>query len=385
MRILHIITGLSDGGAEAVLHRLCSTSKTHQHLVISLMDAGKYGSPLRQTGVAVHTLDMPRGRISWRGLFRLWRLLRRERPDLVQTWMYHADLVGGLAARLSGVRAVCWGVHHTTLQPFEDKHSTILVARLCARLSHWVPSRIVCCARQSVVAHQALGYDVSRCVVVPNGYDVSYFRPAPEARQRVREALGLAADCPVIGLVGRFHPQKDHPNLLAALARVRAAGWAVETLLVGTGLESENAVLTESVVKAGLASSVRLLGPSDDIPAIMNALDLHVLSSARGEAFPNVLAEAMSCGTPCVTTNVGDAALIVGDTGWVVPPADASALAQAIIEALDGLRDARQWAARQMAARARIQEHFSLERIAKAYDDVWMEAYSATRPHVGKA
>lgn len=372
MRILHVTTSLSDGGAEGVLYRLCTASTQHRHIVVSLRDAGKYGLRLSQAGVVVHTLGMPGGRLRWRSLFKLWRLLRFERPDLVQTWMYHADLVGGVMARLSGVRALCWGIRNSDLQPGENKGTTILVARLCAWLSSWIPRRIVCCAERAATAHQAFGYDISRCVVIPNGYDVSHFRHVPETGLRLRERLSVSTDQLLIGLVARFDPQKDHANLLEALARVRAVGWQFEVVLVGTGMTQENALLTERIARVGLADSIHLLGRQDDIPAIMNALDLHVLSSL-GEAFPNVLAEAMACGTPCVTTDVGDAALIVGDTGWVAPPGDPDALARAILEALSERHNAGRWAARQAAARTRIQEHFSLERMVKAYESLWVE------------
>lgn len=370
-KVVHVITGLSDGGAEAVLYRLCTTSTHCQHLVISLMDGGIYGRRLREFGISVYALDLPRGRITPRGLFRLWRLLRRERPDLLQTWMYHADLLGGLVARLAGVRAVCWGIRHSNLEPGRSKGSTILIARLCARLSRLVPQRIVCCAERAATVHQALGYDASRFAIIPNGYDVSFFRPVAQAGQQLRETLGLATNRPVIGLVARFDPQKDHANLIAALARVRLAGWEIETLLVGTDVVPENAILTDLINAASLQESVHLLGRRDDIPALMNALDLHVLSSSFGEAFPNVLAEAMACGTPCVTTDVGDAALIVGETGWVVPPGDPDALAGAILQALCERQNAERWAARKAAARERIVTKFSLDTMVKAYEDVW--------------
>lgn len=335
------------------------------------MDEGKYGRLLRSIGVSVFPLFMPRGSVSLSGLLRLWRILRQERPNLVQTWMYHADVVGGSVARVAGIRSVCWGLHNSNLSAGKTRKSTILVARLWAVLSRWVPKRIVSCSQRAVIVHTELGFDAERCVVIPNGYDVSVFQRSPEDGQQLRKALGLPAGLPVIGCVARFDPQKDHANLIGALALLRNEGCEFSAVLVGTGVLWDTPSLAALVEDAGLADVVYLLGRRDDMPAVMSALDIHVLSSSFGEAFPNVLAEAMACGVPCVTTDVGDAALIVDDTGWAVPPGDPEALADAIIAALREWKETSGWPKRQAAARERIQTQFSVERMARAYEDVW--------------
>lgn len=380
MNILHLITGLSDGGAEAVLYRLCTHDAENRHVVVSMMDEGKYGPLLRAAGVAVHCLGMPRGRVTVRGLWRLWRLLRAERPTVVQTWMYHADLVGGVLARLAGVRAVCWGIHNSNLEPGKSRRATIWVARLDARLSRWVPAAIVCCAAQARDVNVRLGYAAEKFVIIPNGYDVGLFRPDAAARARLRAEWGVPDGVPLLGMVARFDPQKDHANLLAACARLQASGADFAAVLVGTGCDAGNAALVQQLAAAGLTQRVRLLGRRDDVPAVMAALDVHVLSSSLGEAFPNVLAEAMACGTPCVTTDVGDAAQIVGETGWVVPPRDAAALAEGIAAALKEWRERPdEWAARRCAARERIVETFGLDRMVQAYRRVWGETVAEGR------
>lgn len=367
--ILHIITGLDNGGAEAVLYRLCIGDKRHCHKVISLTGRGHYGPLLEAAGFTVICLNMPRRRTPIAALLRLWREIRQIKPDVVQTWMYHSNLVGGLIARLAGVRNVIWGIHHTNLNPLQSSLSTVLVAKTCAILSRRIPRQIVCCAESSRDVHIGMGYDAARTRVIPNGYDLSIFKPDPMARAALRCDLGLAQDAPVIGFVARFDPLKDHRTLLKALALLRTRGITPTCLLIGNGVDPENPELTAWISETVPGNQIRLLGQRSDVPAVMNALDIHVMSSSS-EAFPNVLAEAMACGTPCVSTDVGDAATIIGTTGRIVPPSDAAALAKAIAEMLDA-RAARDWPARRAASRAHINKNFALASMVAAYDRTW--------------
>lgn len=371
MNITHITTGLNDGGAEAVLYRLVCHDGPARHHVISLMDEGKYGPLLREAGARVTCLNMPRGRLTLRGLWRLWRVLRTGRPGVVQTWMYHGDLAGGVIARLAGVPRICWGIHNTTLEPGKSSRSTIWIASINARLSRWVPQAIVCCAERAREVHAALGYAAEKMVVIPNGYDLERFKPDRGARDRLRRDWGVADDLFLIGMVGRFDPQKDHANLISALGELKRAGCQFRCVLVGKDLTQDNAAINAWIAEEDLAHQVLLLGQRNDIPAVMNALDVHVLSSAYGEAFPNVLAEAMACGTPCLSTDVGDAAVIIGDIGWVVPPRNPQALADGMRAALRAREQTTAWATRQRAVRQRVVDHFSIQKMTSAYQGVW--------------
>jgi len=370
-KILHIIAGLNDGGAEAVLYRLCNNDTRYTHYVISMMDVGKYGPLLKQAGIEVHYLNMPQGRVSMRGLLRLWSLLRELKPDVVQTWMYHADLIGGVVARLAGVKSVFWGIRHTTLEPGKSKRSTIYVARLCAFLSRWVPDKIVCCANKAVEVHVKLGYSAHKMTVIPNGYDLKKFFVDYDDRKLLRNEWGIDETIPLLGMVGRFDPQKDHKNLINALGTLRQSSFDFCFVLIGKNLLETNQELVAWIDAQDLRENIILLGQRSDIPQVMNALDAHVLSSSYGEAFPNVLAEAMACGTPCVTTDVGDAALIVGDTGWVVEPKNAEALATALLDSLILLHDEPAWMIRKQQARERIVNNFCLEKMINDYHTVW--------------
>jgi glycosyltransferase involved in cell wall biosynthesis len=376
MNILHIITGLNDGGAEAVLYRLIKACKEHHHSVVSLMDTGKYGTRLEKIGVPVVCLNMPRGRVTITGLRTLWRVLTQKEHDIVQTWMYHADFLGGVLARLAGVHRIFWGIHNSALEPDNSKYKTIGIARVNGWLSRWIPTAIVCCAERARETHRALGYASEKLIVIPNGYDLSSFKPDNAARMRLRTEWGVTDGMSLLGMVGRFHPVKDYENLLRAIVQLKQAKKAFRLVLVGKRLDATNPKLVSWIKQYSLCEDILLLGQRDDVPDVMNALDIHVLSSTS-EAFPNVLAEAMACGTPCVTTGVGDASLIVGDTGWVVPPRNSQALAGAIRDALEQFKNVKAWQARKAAARKRIGCYFSTETMVEAYKQLWNRDLSA--------
>jgi glycosyltransferase involved in cell wall biosynthesis len=371
LTVVHVITSLADGGAQGVLNRLISSDAADRHHVISLMDEGVHGPRLAAAGIPVDVLDMPRGRVTIAGLWKLHRILREVRPDVVQTWMYHADLVGGVVARLIGESAVVWGVRNAYLDPRSTSRTTRIVAQLCSWGSRLWPNRIVSCSSRAAELHIRRGYDGTKFVVIPNGYDPETLAPDPEARARTRREWSIGSSTMLLGMVARWDPQKDHRTLIGALASLRgltAHDW--RCVLVGTGMVDDNRELTDLVRGAGVGDRVALLGPRRNMSEVMNALDLHVLSS-NAEAFPNVVAEAMACGTPCVVTDVGDAAQIVGETGWIVPPGDQVRLAAAIAAAIDEIGVSADRLRRQSVARRRIVDQFGLDRMVQSYRELW--------------
>lgn len=369
-KIVHIITGLNNGGAEAVLYRLCTNDNQNQHAVISLMGLGKYGPLLTDKGIDVYTLDMPQGKVTFSGLLKLYRLIKEQKPDVVQTWMYHADLIGGVIARLAGVKNVFWNIRQTSLEKGLTSRATVYVAKICAFLSYFVPKKVICCANKASEYHIALGYQNNKMVVIGNGYELNSLAENPDLGLAIRTEFLLKKNDLVFGMVGRYDPAKDHNNLLLSLSHLKSKNVDFKCLLVGKFLSAENKELFNRLTQLGLLNNIILLEQRTDIPAVMNAMDVHLLSS-YSEAFPNVLAEAMACGTPCVTTDVGDAELIVGNTGWVVPPRDPEALAVAIEAAVNERKSSAKWQARKETARQRIVENFSVEKMVESYKTAW--------------
>lgn len=372
MKILHISTSLIDGGAEATLFRVIQHDQTNQHLVISLMDLGKYGSKLQAMDIEVYCLNMPRGKITFNGLVKLWQLLKTLQPDVIQTWMYHANLIGGVVARLCGIKRIIWGIRQGNFSNTKTKALTLIIIRFSALFSYFIPSKIVCCAQSAISAHQALGYCKNRFQLIPNGYDLEKLNSKKGVAQRLHAEWNIPVGVPVIGMVARFDPQKDHLNLISALSLLKQQEIAFHCVLIGAEINSDNALLCSWIKAKELMTNITLLGQHEDIAAVMSALDLHVLSSAYGEAFPNVLAEAMACGTPCVATNVGDAGFILGNNGWIIPPEDSTALANGIAIALQiKANTPGSWQALQIAARQHIVEQFSIAKMIAAYNLVW--------------
>jgi glycosyltransferase involved in cell wall biosynthesis len=373
LQVTHIITGLATGGAEMMLYKLLSAldSAEFSSHVISLTDEGPLAERIRGLGVPVAALGMCPGRPSPLHVLRLARLLRQHKPDVVQTWMYHADLLGGLAARFAGRLPVVWNIRNSTLDPKTSKRTTRWTVQACAHLSHRWPSRIVSCSETARKVHVGLGYEPSKMQIIPNGFDLSSFRLDAAARQRLRQELGLPNETPLVGAVGRFDPQKDYPTLIAAAHRLHVDRPDVHYVLCGDRLTSQNPQLQEWIASSELQDRFHLLGRRADMPAVTAALDLATSSSAYGEAFSNVVGEAMACGVPCVVTDVGDSAYLVAETGKVVPPRDPASLAEAWLALLS--LPAQERAALGKAARQRIQDHFSLPAVAAQYAALYRE------------
>lgn len=368
--ITHVIIGLENGGAEMMLRRLVEAHMQDatglRHVVVSLTNVGFHGAALRAQGAEVHALGL-RGPVGLLlGVFRLVALLRHLKPDIVQTWMVHSDLLGGLAARLVGVPHVIWGVRTTDYSV--ESRSTRAVRWLCARLSSTVPSKIVCAAQASLLASAKAGYDTRKLIVIPNGFDVATLRTHVGAGVDIRQQCGLQPGHLVVGCLGRYNPAKDHANFVSAAALLAARHPACCFLMVGRNLTPANATLMAQILATGFADRFVLLGERSDPAACLDAMDVFVLSSCT-EGFPNVLGEAMAMGVPCVSTDVGDAAFLLGEAGPVVPPRDAVALAQAVSHVLDMPEPARK--ALGAKGRLRVESEFSMAAATQKFNNLY--------------
>lgn len=376
MNVMHVINGLGAGGAEAMLYKLALAVRAEgvRQRVVCLVNATFFAPKLTAAGIPVESLGMRRGVPNPLALARLVQLVRSGQPDVIQGWMYHANLLASLAAVVTGTPVV-WGIHHADVDARHASRLTAWTRALSARLSS-MPARIVCCADSALASHAGIGYRAGRMVVIPNGFLVERFAPDAAARARVRQELSVPDAAPIVGIVARVHPDKDHQNFIAAAAIVAKERPDAVFVAVGEGAAWSNAELAGAIDALGLRPRMRLLGLRDDVHQLLPALDVLVQSS-RAEGFPQVLGEAMLCGVPCAATDVGDSREIVGPTGRIAQPRNPAALGTAVLELLSLSPEER--AALGAEARRRIVERYDLRAVAHRYRDLWAEVSTAGR------
>lgn len=379
-KILHVITGLDVGGAESVLSQVCLTQSSFTHVVVSLSRGGFFEGKLVENGISVHRLGIKKNLISVViGLLQLRRIIKIEKADVIQSWMYHADFFAFVASFGFSKIPLVWSIRNTTLDPIASGRMT---SRLVIFLGYLARLRFVeiitTCAYTAIDVHASRGYPREKFIVIPNGVDCGHFRQLADMRDKLREYYRLpargvrAGGRPFqIGFVGRFHAQKNIPLLLKAFADVRIERPDCFLACAGSGIDSSNVKLRNLIRKSNLDGHIFLRGFLSDVNFFLNTLDVLVLPSSFGEAFPNVLAEAMACGVPCIASDVGDSRFIIDDTGWIVRPDSRQALADAIVLAHDESAESEKWAERKEKCRARVESKYSIETMIENYMKLW--------------
>jgi len=371
MKIMHIITDLDTGGAEIMLCKLLGSMQDDvmmDSFVISLMGRGKITEQIEALGGKVETLGLKKGeRPGWQTIKKLRRIVRMYNPDVIQGWMYHGNIAATMAVfsywPISKKVKLFWNIRQTLYNIDSEKLQTRWLIVLGRWLS-FLPHNIIYNSNLSLEQHIAIGYSVKNNSMIPNGFDLEKFRPDQDRYQEFRKELGISERTLLIGHISRLHPMKDHTTLLKAIDRVTKETsdskeiQSVLFLLVGHG------------VSRGLStnSSIHFLGERSDIPRIMSALDVLVSSSAWGEGFPNVIGEAMASETPCVVTDVGDSAYIVGKYGKVCPIGGDQCIAKNLLQFI--MNDSQRKKLGQQS-RKRIEKYYSIDKIKKEYLKVW--------------
>ena len=369
-RVCHVITALGTGGAETMLWKLLAASEGLRAgaTVVSLRDAGTVGPRIRALGVPVEEVGI--GTVPGLGQARRLRAaVRAARPDVLQGWMYHGNLAALYGARGTG-RPVLWNIRQSLGRLADEKPGTALVIRAGALLSRRARV-IVYNSRVSAAQHERLGYAADRTRLLPNGFDLHRFRPDPAACGRLRDRIGAPPDARVVGMVARFHPMKDHATFLAAMERLLPADPSLHVVLAGSGVVATNEPFARLLPREPWRARIHALGEEAEVAALLAGLDVCALSSSRSEGFPNVVGEALACAVPCVVTDSGDAAAVLGAAGEVVPPGDPAAFAAAVRRLLELAPEERARLGR--AGRERVMREYSIDAVARRYEALYEE------------
>lgn len=367
-KVVHIIIGLNVGGAELMLKRLVLHSqekKEFQHSVISLTDIGVIGSELKSKGIPVYSLGMQSAVSTPIVLLKIRKLLKELQPDVVQTWMYHADFLGGLAAKSMGIKNIIWGIRNSEI----DSNSGLIkksIRKSCAKLSRSIPSTIVCVAHKAKEVHARVGYDQSKIKVIPNGFNLDKFTPDKSKRLALRSQIGIQGEDLVIGNIGRFTPAKNHLNFIRACLILLDKGYDFKVLMCGRDVELNNPEIFDLFADNNHSSQFIFLGEVSDTSSFYNAIDVFCLCSYT-EGFPNVLGEAMATEKVCLTTDAGDAQLILDNCGFNIESSSHIDIARAIEDnILKGSKNELKNIATE--ARTVIQSEYSLDKIVSEFE-----------------
>lgn len=372
--IVHVITNLGQGGAEKQLTHLLKhhDRAKYKMVVVSLQDEGTLGLELKAHGIQVHALNIKRKRMVWFGLWKLIKIFRELKPDLVQTWLYHANIIGLLAAKYRNNTVVVWNIRCANTLIGSYSWVLVVILKMGALLSRF-PDTVIVNSNVGLNAHKALGYRAKKWEFIPNGFDTDIYCPNKQTRSSTRKALNLSESSLIAGLIARFDPLKDCNTFLKAASLVMHKMPNVYFVLVGSGMDWSNPKIVKPIEELQLKEKIFLLGAKSNIEKFLPCLDLLVLSSIS-EGCPNILGEAMSAGVLCVSTDVGDAAVLVDNAQHIVPPAQALELAKAMERVLMMQETLRFELG--LVARKRMLEHFSINKMVSRYESLYDGLFS---------
>ncbi|MGA4439880.1 glycosyltransferase [Psychrobacter pocilloporae] len=372
MKVVHIITGGEGrGGAEGALLRLINgTSKKVEHIVYTLLDMPEYNSDFKEADIVIQSLNIRSLKSFAINLYKLRKEILEYEPDIIQSWMGHSNFLFGLLGKTWGVPVV-WNIRQSRVTKKELGSKNYALMKASAKLSKLIPYKIINCSLKSIELHKQAGF-YDNFAYIPNGINIDSSDHKLIESQKNKEFT--------VGHVGRYDPAKNHALFISSFNSFNKKHTQSRCIMAGTGISYENVVFKNKYAHL-INASFTLLGQvhnRNDLFDIYKKMDCLVLSSIT-EGFPNVLIEAMSCGVPCISTDVGDAREIIADTGWIVPSEDQNALEKALEEAYREYLDfPEDWAARREKAYERVVENYSVEKMCERYIDVWNDAINQT-------
>ena len=335
MRILYFITNLTTGGAEIQLYNVVKKLRIdHEIEVISMLTAGDIGHKIEKLDIPLHVLNLHKLRSIFRAIVLVLNVFIKLKPDVVHTWMYHSNLFGGIVAKLFRIKKIIWSIHHNDLSLQHNKFSTIIVAKIGALVSYFIPAKIICVSSKVIDIHSRFGYFKKKMVYIPNGIDLNLFYSIPNARISFIKEFNLRKETKLIGCIGRFDQIKNHKIFLESVAKLCQRDADIKIILCGKNINKSNVQLLNLIDENHLTDIVLLLGLQKNVPVLFSALDM-IVNASFNESFSLVLAEALACRTLCVSTIGGDPERFLEPSQHIKNPKSSSEMARVIARNLD--------------------------------------------------
>ena len=366
MNILHIINDLGAGGAQRVLHNITKKESNNSHVIFVLSGSGYYSKFWDSSNLTIFYFNMNSFNFIF-ALTSIHRIVKKHQIDVIQTWLYISDLVGIIYSLFNPKIKLFWNIRNGLVNSKVLSLASLFAVKICSVLS-FLPTKIICVSKKSIEYHHGLGYSLKKFVLIHNFVDTDIFKPqnGAELSENMRSVK--------FGVVARFDIQKGHENLFKALSFLDPRSMDIEIYLMGYDMVKENKSLMELLESSNVQFKVHFEGLKneiEDIVAFYNKLDYHI-SPSISEAFPNAVAESLSCGVPNIVTDVGESSYILGDCGWVVPASNERAMAKAIKMAYKEFTDDKtEYLKKREKTRSRIIANFREEEIFAKYNDCW--------------
>lgn len=367
MHIQHITLDLKDGGTSRALSNLILNDIHNEHSVICIKSFGNAYKLVEPKCKFIMNLNLENPIVDF---LRIIKFTLKAKPDVIQTWLYHCDLLGSLLAFSIGHKRLVWNIRCSLNNRKQFKFTTNLVIRICKILSYFSPKKISVCSERSLKDHLKIGYIKGKFKIIPNGVDTNIFYPDQSIKRNFRNHYKLNHDDFILGMVARYDVQKDHVNLLEALHILRNKDLHFKCFLIGSGIDKDNQKLMEDIKIRNLENNIFLCGYISKLNFFYNGIDFHVLSS-KSEGSPNVTLEAMACGKPCISTDNGDSSKIIANSGWICPVSDPLKLSKCIeMASKESKSDIKR---RQIQSLKIIQSSYSIKKMVDQYSCLYSD------------
>ena len=371
MKILIIIDSLEVGGAEVFLEDLTEQLiQRHEIEIVTLSSIGVIGNRMIRSGIKVTNFHFNSSILPFRQFLLLYQHIHQTKPDIVHTWMYFSNFLGGIAAFLARVKNILWSIHNFNISKGFLKKRTIFILKISAYLAYLIPKKIIFCSEESLKAHHKIRYPKNKLEFIPNAIDVRKFIFSYQDRTHVRSELKISQESMCIGMIGRYDPVKNQAGFIEAASLILNQKPDTYFFIAGRGVDTNNKTLINLITSRGLENNFFLLGERGDVNKLLCAMDIFVLPSF-GEAFPISLCEAMSCGIPCVASNVGDVKFILGNERLLIKPGDVRELTDKILEIISLTYPEREVIGSEL--KKRVKEKFTIESVSRTYSKLYNE------------